>query len=666
MIFNPQWSCVFYPSHFSWKRFLAALTHAAGIVVNIDNKHATVLSQHVVTAIAAVTIKQIYITVQLNQQQGLASFDSFECHLIGVVAIVATACCCFMMRLMHARLGRALSSFQPYFHREITTNRDATAGNDAPNVSNISTLTDDELAYDSQRPVMLPKQNRGGCDIAIFGDGCAYNVAEGDYNGGSILARTGAAATKNRIARLRERKGNLPSNGDANGAGDPLSEENHDGLKSSLSAPPAINFSVSEIVIMHPGSDPTSDKKIGITERFRDDSASEGMFDVEPVPLVIESYNGRLGSMPSTNPPVAVSISMSDGLDTSDSGTALILPSSKLPSPQPHLYSRANNNDARADGEQTLSSLTRAVIDLLPGSLPPTKSSSRKRSSRPLLNSQGGTFVSTLHQNGFWQSLSNIGKSQEVPPKSCSHHNIIEIMSVGGEDPVEQRILAKILVAGHGFGFCPMGSGESALEELKGRYNKGGKESFPILILVDTALSGMDGYETTMKIRTLFPDVALPIIMLTASSDLEITTFQSAVEAGANDLVTQPITKHNLMARIGCQLKTLHFWRGQLESRRNELLLNDILPKNIITKLKQGHAGCIYDELEEVSVIFTDIVSFTSLSASHPTEEIIHMLDSLFTEFDKLTDKHGLYKVETIGEKPFSTILPCQRCSLTL
>ena len=180
------------------------------------------------------------------------------------------------------------------------------------------------------------------------------------------------------------------------------------------------------------------------------------------------------------------------------------------------------------------------------------------------------------------------------------------------------------------------------------------------MILMDTALPGMDGYETTTSIRRLFPDVALPIIMLTASSDVEITTFQRAVEAGANDMVTQPITKHNLMARIGCQLKTLHFWRGQLESRQNELLLKEILPKNIINKLKHGHTDCIYEELEQVSVIFTDIESFDSLSASHPTEEIIHMLDSLFREFDKLTDKYGLYKVETIGEKALTCRQPCR------
>jgi class 3 adenylate cyclase len=74
-----------------------------------------------------------------------------------------------------------------------------------------------------------------------------------------------------------------------------------------------------------------------------------------------------------------------------------------------------------------------------------------------------------------------------------------------------------------------------------------------------------------------------------------------------------------------------------------------MLPETVINRLKNGE-HLIYDEHKEVSIIFTDIVSFTSLSASHPTQDVIRMLDSLFTEFDKLTEKYGIYKVETIGD----------------
>ena len=450
---------------------------------------------------------------------------------------------------------------------------------------------------------------------------------DADESSSLILASTGAATFKKRIAMFRERKcDNLESNDDATCHAHSEKLDTQSMSERRSTSPPTY------------------------CPQMIHDSARECMLDIEP------ECNGR-------TPPIPVKeISSSPGGTASDD---IWLTSSKSSSPSQQRKSPwVTDDDATGTDAPQLSSLSMAVIDLLPGSMPPTRPSRlASRKSRPLLNSHCGTFVSDLDKNGFWQSLSSNKQQQEA--KDCKRPNIVEIMSVGGEDPVEQRILAKILVAGHGFGFCRVTSGECAIEQLKSRYDEGGKESLPILILMDTAQPGtMDGYETTEEIRTLFPDVALPIIMLTASSDLEITTFQRAVEAGANDLVTQPLTKHNLMARIGCQLKSLHFWRGQLESRQNEYLLNQILPKNIISKLKQGHTGCIYDELEEVSVIFTDIVSFTTLSASHPTEDIIHMLDSIFTEFDKLTDKHGLYKVETIGEKtlPAMSLLSRTRC----
>ena len=613
--------------------------------------------QHV-AAIAAIAIARISITAtQINHQQKLASCDDFEIAstVIDVVAAAAVACCGF---LLHARLETLLSSFDDSSRHEITTNNDARAANRetiAPKPAAISSFPDDErAAYESLSPkrlgpagpLMMMKQNRRGCDSTVMAtdsDNGNAVVKEGDE--GSILTRTAPDnSLKKRIALLRGKSkcnDSPPSNDDDDDAAGNarISTKLSDRLNvlESLMTPPPS----ARVLPVHRADH--SDKT------FHDDSAREYKLDeIEPALVVID------GSMPPSNP--GDEAAMFDNSPSSSHSAGSSYPTLLGPASKPSRSSPSPQKDPKdiiVDAIRSLFRGSKAVTDdriLSPSSPGPSSSNSSLRTSRPLLNSRCGSFVATLDKNGFWQSLSN-DRQQEA--KSVNRPNIIEIMSVGGEDPVSQRILAKILVAGYGFGFCPVPSGEAALEELKGRYSEGGKESLPILILMDTVLPGMDGYETTKEIRSLFHDVALPIIMLTASSDLEITTFQNAVEAGANDLVTKPFNKHNLVARIGCQLKTLHFWRGQLESRQSEFLLSEILPKNIINKLKQGHTGCIYDELEEVSIIFTDIVSFTSLSASHPTQEIIHMLDSLFTEFDKLTDKYGLYKVETIGEKPF-------------
>ena len=53
---------------------------------------------------------------------------------------------------------------------------------------------------------------------------------------------------------------------------------------------------------------------------------------------------------------------------------------------------------------------------------------------------------------------------------------------------------------------------------------------------------------------------------------------------------------------------------------------------------------------DNVTILFADIVGFTSWSAGKLPEEIIEMLSSLFTRFDKLCVEYKIYKVHTIGD----------------
>ena len=52
----------------------------------------------------------------------------------------------------------------------------------------------------------------------------------------------------------------------------------------------------------------------------------------------------------------------------------------------------------------------------------------------------------------------------------------------------------------------------------------------------------------------------------------------------------------------------------------------------------------------QVTVLFSDIVGFTNISSEVPSLEVMDMLHDLFLQFDDLAEKHGCYKVETIGD----------------
>ena len=85
------------------------------------------------------------------------------------------------------------------------------------------------------------------------------------------------------------------------------------------------------------------------------------------------------------------------------------------------------------------------------------------------------------------------------------------------------------------------------------------------------------------------------------------------------------------------------------ERERSERLLLNILPALIAEKLK-GSEESIAEHSDGVTVLFADIVGFTPLSASKTPQALVELLNRIFSEFDALTDAHGLEKIKTIGD----------------
>lgn len=89
------------------------------------------------------------------------------------------------------------------------------------------------------------------------------------------------------------------------------------------------------------------------------------------------------------------------------------------------------------------------------------------------------------------------------------------------------------------------------------------------------------------------------------------------------------------------------------ESERSEELLANVLPKSIVEQLKlTGHDSDhkIVSYFGSVSVLFADIVSFTTMSARLQPADLVSLLDSLFLAFDYLAERNDLEKIKTIGD----------------
>lgn len=87
----------------------------------------------------------------------------------------------------------------------------------------------------------------------------------------------------------------------------------------------------------------------------------------------------------------------------------------------------------------------------------------------------------------------------------------------------------------------------------------------------------------------------------------------------------------------------------EVKNTENESLLLNILPPMIAKRLKAGEETLV-NTLPEATIIFCDLVGFTKLSAKLDSRKLVAMLNTLFSEFDKMTLLHGVEKIKTIGD----------------
>jgi class 3 adenylate cyclase len=99
----------------------------------------------------------------------------------------------------------------------------------------------------------------------------------------------------------------------------------------------------------------------------------------------------------------------------------------------------------------------------------------------------------------------------------------------------------------------------------------------------------------------------------------------------------------------------------QAEKEKSENLLYNILPQTIAKELIET-GSTKPARYEEVSILFTDFVDFTNISASIPPARLVQELNDIFFEFDDIITEMGLEKIKTIGDSYMAVSgLPIER-----
>lgn len=101
---------------------------------------------------------------------------------------------------------------------------------------------------------------------------------------------------------------------------------------------------------------------------------------------------------------------------------------------------------------------------------------------------------------------------------------------------------------------------------------------------------------------------------------------------------------NNLESLVDAKLATL-----VEEKLKAEELLYQFVPKSIASLLKEGQT-VEPEAFDCVTVFYSDIVGFTSLSSESSPMQVIDFLSDLYLCFDETLEQHDIFKVDTIGD----------------
>lgn len=113
------------------------------------------------------------------------------------------------------------------------------------------------------------------------------------------------------------------------------------------------------------------------------------------------------------------------------------------------------------------------------------------------------------------------------------------------DDNPHNRAIAEAHLKSFGYRVMTAESGEDALAIMG--------ETEPSLVLLDVVMPRMDGYETCANMRKLPNGADVPIVFLTALSD--VSSHQRAMESGVDDFLTKPINRTELLLRVRSLLR---------------------------------------------------------------------------------------------------------------
>ena len=205
------------------------------------------------------------------------------------------------------------------------------------------------------------------------------------------------------------------------------------------------------------------------------------------------------------------------------------------------------------------------------------------------------------------------------------------------DDNIQNVELLEAYLTASGYEVLKAYDGEGAL--------KIAEQANPHLILLDIMMPKLDGYQVCSILKKKGKTRFTPIIIITALKEVEDKI--KGIEAGADDFLSKPFNKLELLTRVKSLLRMRHL-RDELDRRQEEE--KERMKEIFKTYLSDEIASLVLSnpdkflrlggERKKVSVIFADLRGFTKLAERYPAEKVVSILNQFFREMTQVVFRY--------------------------
>jgi two-component system sensor histidine kinase ChiS len=218
--------------------------------------------------------------------------------------------------------------------------------------------------------------------------------------------------------------------------------------------------------------------------------------------------------------------------------------------------------------------------------------------------------------------------SEALTPKAAGFHILIV-----DDEPINLQVLSNHLSL-QNYQLTQTSDSREALALIQQGFK-------PDLVLLDVMMPRMTGYEVCQKIREHFPATELPIVLLTAQN--QVSDLVEGFSSGANDYLTKPISKNELLARI----------KTHIQLSKINIAYSRFVPREFLEFLKRESIVDVQlgDQVQqEMTILFSDIRSFTTLSENMSPKENFDFLNDYLKRVGPVIRNHKGFIDKYIGD----------------